>query len=167
LRLMGELRVGAAQGFCLERLRDPLWLGRCLPNLSSLEKISHGEFRAVFYLDLADITGAAGYLSRIRVDMRFTYEDAGPEQVRLKGVGRVLGSRILITVSVRVLTDAGGSVLKWSSEADLGMIQRILGEEVVRKIADRQVEALVTCLGRSLEEGFRDSGLTVAGGSEP
>lgn len=154
MKIEGKLRVSAKPEQCLAKLRDPLWLGKCLPNLSALEKKSDREFRAVFYLDLAEIARVTGYLSRIRVDMRFTYEEATPEEVRLSGTGRVVGTRISITINARVLHDGDDSMLEWMADVDLGIIQRLLGEETVKKIAERQVGLLTNCLRDALSTGL-------------
>lgn len=157
MRLEGVLRVGAPPELCLERLRDPSWLRGCLPNLTSLEQTGGGEFRAVFHLDLSEIARVADYLARIRVEMRFTYMDAGPAQVVLRGVGRVVGARVTITISVDVQpADGGGSLLRWSSDVELGIIERLLGGETVRRVAERQINALTNCLRGVLGGDPRD-----------
>jgi len=153
LRLEGKFTVDAPPEHCLSRLRDPLWLGKCLPNLSSLELIGDKEFRAVFYLNLAEMAKVAGYLSRIRTDMRFTYMETSPGEVRVAGDGRAVGAKISIDISVRVSSKDDGSVLEWVSIVDLGIIQRLLGEETVRRVADKQIGLLTNCLSEALRKG--------------
>lgn len=148
------MEVAASPSETLRRLRDPAWLGKCLPNLASLELLGEREFKATFYLDLGEIAKVAGYLSRLRADMRFTYIDEGGGGVRVLGTGRVVGAKISVTIDVKVTPSEKGSLINWSADADLGVIQRLLGEATTRRVADRQIELLTARLEEALDTGI-------------
>ncbi len=150
MRFSGRFEVGAPPQRCLERLRDPSWLSQCLPSLVSFEDRGAEGFRAVFYQDLSGLAQLSGYLSRIRTEMSFRYEDTGPSVVKLVGEGRVVGTKIRLTIVVKVSERGVGSALDWEAEADLGLVQRILGEKLVRQVAENQIQALTLCLGEKL-----------------
>ncbi|MEM4238775.1 MAG: SRPBCC domain-containing protein, partial [Nitrososphaerota archaeon] len=62
-------------------------------------------------------------------------------------------AKISIDISVRVSSKDDGSVLEWVSIVDLGIIQRLLGEETVRRVADKQIGLLTNCLSEALRKG--------------
>ncbi|GBC70298.1 hypothetical protein HRbin02_00062 [Candidatus Calditenuaceae archaeon HR02] len=150
----GSMEVAASPSETLRRLRDPAWLGKCLPNLASLELLGEREFKATFYLDIGELTKVAGYLSRIRADMRFRYEDEGGGGVRVLGTGRVVGAKIGLTIDVKVAQSEKGTQINWSADADLGVIQRLLGEATIRRVAHRQIELLTAKLKDALDSGI-------------
>lgn len=154
MKFSGSMEVKAPPKETLKRLRDPEWLGKVLPNLSSLEITGEKEFKAVFYLDLGEIAKVTGYLSRIRAHMTFVYEDVEWEGVRLVGSGRVVGSKMGLTIDVRVSPSGDGSLIDWEAEADLGIFQRLLGEEITRRVASRQIELLTNRLREALGTGI-------------
>ncbi len=148
------MEVAASPSETLRRLRDPIWLGKLLPNLASLELLGEREFKATFYLDLGEIAKVTGYLSRLRADMRFTYEDEGGSGVRVLGTGRVVGAKIGLKIDVKVTSSGKGALINWSADADLGVIQRLLGENTTRKVANRQIELLTAKLKEALNTGI-------------
>ncbi len=150
MRMEGSMEVAARPQETIQKYTAPHWLGRCLPNLFSLKVTGEGEFRATFYIDLGEIAKVTGYLSRVRADMLFKYEDRGEDVVRVSGTGRVVGAKIGLTIDVKVKPSANGTLIDWAADADLGIIQRILGEETTRKVANRQVELLTTRLKEAL-----------------
>ncbi len=116
--------------------------------------MSEREFKATFYLDLEEIAKVTGYLSRLRADMRFRYEDEGGNDVKVLGTGRVVGAKIGLTIDVKVTPSERGTLINWSAEADLGIIQRVLGEDTTRKVAKRQIELLTARLREALNTGI-------------
>jgi carbon monoxide dehydrogenase subunit G len=150
MRLEGSLEVRSKPSECLRRLRDPSWLSQCLPGLHSFECREPGIFGATFYLDLTQLSQLAGYLTRIRAEMSFRYEDAGNDTVKLLGEGRVVGAKIRLTIAVRVSPSRAGSLLNWQADADLGLVQRLLGESLIRKVAEHQIQRLTQCLSERL-----------------
>ncbi|MCS7145216.1 MAG: SRPBCC domain-containing protein [Nitrososphaerota archaeon] len=154
MRFSGSMQVPATPSETLRRLRDPVWLSRILPNLSSFEVTGEREFKAVFYLDLEEIAKVTGYLSRIRANMHFRYEDTGEDSVKVVGSGKVVGARIALSILVKVAPSVNGSVLDWEADTDLGIIQRLLGQEITRRVANRQIELLTSRLREELSTGI-------------
>ncbi len=150
MRLEGSLEVRSQPTECLRRLREPSWLSQCLPGLQSFEYREPGTFSATFYLDLTQFSQLAGYLTRIRAEMSFRYDDAGNDTIKLTGEGRVVGAKIRLTIAVRISPSPTGSLLNWQAEADLGLVQKLLGESLIRKVAEHQIQRLTQCLSERL-----------------
>jgi hypothetical protein len=127
-----------------EFINDPAKIGKCLPDLKSLNVESADKF-------LATIPVGVGF---IKADFKFKIEiiDKQPiSSVRVKAVGAGSGSSITIDTMIELNEIPDGSELKYTSEAKVGGMIASLGQRLIRDTADKIIAGVFTCVKQQVE----------------
>jgi carbon monoxide dehydrogenase subunit G len=127
-----------------EFIIDPAKIGRCLPDLKSLEVESEEVF-------VARIRVGVGL---IKADFKFRIEIIGkeePSRVRLKAVGTGSGNSINLDVAIELKEIPGGSELLHRTDVKVGGMMAGLGQRVIRDTADKTVAGVFERVKKHVE----------------
>jgi carbon monoxide dehydrogenase subunit G len=127
-----------------EFLNDPTRIGKCLPDLKTLEVESEDKFNAMIRVGVGSI----------RTDFKFRIEilERNPlTHMRLKAVGAGSGSSITFDLGIELKEFLGGSELFYRSEVKVAGIIAGLGQRVINDTADKTVARVFECIKRQVE----------------
>jgi len=127
-----------------EFIIDPAKIGKCLPDLKSLNIESSDKF-------LATIPVGVGF---IKADFKFKIEitDKQPiSKVSVKAVGAGSGSSITIDTTIELNEIPDGTELKYTSEAKVGGMMASLGQRLIRDTADKIIAGVFACVKEQIE----------------
>jgi len=127
-----------------EFINDPAKIGKCLPDIKSLNVESADKF-------LATIPVGVGF---IKADFKFKIEiiDKQPiNSVRVKAVGAGSGSSITIDTKIKLNEISGGTELTYTSETKVGGMIASLGQRLIRDTADKIIAGVFTCVKQQVE----------------
>ena len=133
-------------------LTDVHSISQCLPNLGKLEVVSDDEFFATFKVDLSDIAGRMrlDYLSRLSVRMHFKYLEKRIDAIVLEGTGRAAGSKLDITLHLKINQGKDESLVAWTAQAEFGPLLKLLGDKIIRDVSTTMIDGLTDCLTKLL-----------------
>ncbi len=127
-----------------EFINDPAKIGKCMPEIKSLNVESADKF-------LATIPVGVGF---IKADFKFKIEiiDKQPiNSVRVKAVGAGSGSSITIDTKIELNEISGGTELTYTSETKVGGMIASLGQRLIRDTADKIIAGVFTCVKQQVE----------------
>jgi carbon monoxide dehydrogenase subunit G len=127
---------------------DPTKIGKCLPDLKTLNIEGENKFVAV-------VRAGVGF---IKADFKFKIEilEKMPiDRVQLRAVGSGSGSSITIDTNVELKDDPVGSQLHYRSEAKIAGTIAGLGQRMIKDTADRTVAGVFDCVKRQVESGVQ------------
>jgi carbon monoxide dehydrogenase subunit G len=140
----GKYELKAPREKVWEFIIDPARIGKCLPELKSMEVESEDRFAAVIRLGVGPL----------RTDFKFSFEITGKEpisNVRLRAVGAGSGSNVTIDTTIELKEIAAGSELIYSANANVAGIMASLGQRVIRDTAEKTVTAIFECVKTQVE----------------
>lgn len=127
-----------------EFIADPAKIGKCLPELKSLEVEGEDKFAAVMRLGVGPI----------RTDFKFKIEITGKEpvsNVRLKAVGTGSGSSVTIDTAIELKESPTGSELIYSANTNVAGIMASLGQRVIKDTVEKTVAGIFECIKNQVE----------------
>jgi carbon monoxide dehydrogenase subunit G len=142
--LEGTCELRTAREKLWEFIIDPAKIGRCLPDLKSLNVEGKDRFVAL-------IRVGVGF---IKADFKFRIEITGKEpisRVTLKAVGNGSGSSINLDLAIELKEIAGGSELLYESNIKVGGIMASLGQRVIMDAASKTVASVFDCIKKRIE----------------
>lgn len=128
----------------LDFLKDPSSFSRCIPNLESIEIRSPNEFDAKFKVEVPEEFGVS-YLKTIGIKMHFIVSSSG-NKVNMHGEGRSMGLKVKIDIEVEVYEREETSTMSWKASVDVGLLERMLGEDKIKEFSDEIISQLVLCI---------------------
>ncbi len=128
-------------------LRDFSKVARCLPGLESYDE-ENGEYLARIRLDISGMGNS--YLSTLSGRIKATYEDSPEDVISILASGRVAGSSLKITLTIRLSGKDDGSVAAWTANVDFGILMRLMGEKSLMAVAQSNIDAIMSCVTRLL-----------------
>jgi carbon monoxide dehydrogenase subunit G len=140
----GRYELNAPREKLWEFIIDPAKIGKCLPELKSLEVEGEDKFAAVIRLGVGPI----------RTDFKFKIEITGKEpvsNVRLKAVGAGSGSSVTIDTAIELKESPTGSELLYSANANVAGIMASLGQRVIKDTAKKTVAGIFECIKSQVE----------------
>lgn len=128
----------------LSFLKDPSQFSKCIPNLESIEIRSPAEFDAKFKVEVPEEFGVS-YLKTIGIKMHFTLSSSD-NKVKMHGEGRSMGLKVKIDIEVEVREHDDLSEMSWKATVDVGLLEKMLGEEKIKEFSDGIISHLVSCI---------------------
>lgn len=131
--------------------RDKLWtfivnpetMGRCLPDLKSIDIESESKLTAIIGVGVGPI----------RADFKFKVEIAEKQptsHVRLKAIGSGSGGSINLDTAIELRETAGGSSITYKSDVKIGGIIASLGQRVMEDTVDKTMAGVFECVKNQL-----------------
>lgn len=145
MKMTGEQRIAAPRPKVWEALNDPAVLRQCIPGCQSLEKQADGRLTAVVAVKIGPIGARfAGAVTLSELDPPNAYTITG------EGQGGTVGSA-KGGAKVRLAEDAGGTLLSYEVEAQVGGRLAQLGGPIIdataKQLAGRFFEQFSAMLG--------------------
>ena len=135
----GKFEVKAPRPKVWEFIIDPSRIGRCLPDLKSLEVESEDRFVALVRVGVGPI----------KADFKFKIEIVEKTPIngaRLKAAGSGSGSSIILDTVIELTEIPEGTRLSYRSDVKVGGIMAGLGQRVIKDTADKTVSAVFECV---------------------
>jgi carbon monoxide dehydrogenase subunit G len=126
-----------------EFITNPTTMGRCLPDLKSLDVENENKFTAIIRVGVGPI----------RADFKFRIEivDKQPiSHVRLKAVGSGSGGSINLETAIELREIPGGSAIAYKSDVKVGGMMAGLGQRMMKATADKTVAGVFECVKMQL-----------------
>jgi carbon monoxide dehydrogenase subunit G len=140
----GRYELKAPREKVWEFIIDPARIGKCLPELKSMEVEGEDKFAAVIRLGVG----------HLRTDFKFRIEITGKEpisNVQLKAVGTGSGSNVTIDTTIELKETAAGTELIYSANANVAGIMASLGQRVIHDTTEKTVTAIFECIKTQVE----------------
>jgi hypothetical protein len=145
MNFTGTYQIKAPREKVFDFITDPNKIGKCFPDLKSLQMDGEDKFTAVVKVGVGFIRG--DFKFRIAV-----VEKQPPERVRLKGNGSGAGSSVDLNTVIELAQVPEGTKLSYTADVKLGgvivgLAQRVLGsttEKTVNNLFDNVRKALET-----------------------
>ncbi|MCH1770463.1 MULTISPECIES: CoxG family protein [Metallosphaera] len=144
MELRSDLRIKAERGRVEELLSSPSRFAECLPGIQEYE-VKGDEFRAVFKLDVSDLTPHISSLTVV-ANSRLAREG---QRILVSGTGRSAGVNIKFAINIEIVDDREGTRILWDANLNLGILEKLLGNSVGR-IAEVNVKKIVECISRKV-----------------
>ena len=124
-------------------ITDPVKIGKCLPDVKSLEVESEDRSTAVIRVGVGPI----------RSDFKFRIEITEKQpmkHVRLKTKGMGSGSSVDLDTIIDLKEQADGCILSYKSDVRVGGIMAGLGQRLMRDTADKTIAAIFECVKKQV-----------------
>ena len=124
---------------------DPNKIGKCLPDLKSLEVQGDDKFTAVVRVGIGPI----------KSDFRFRLEiveKTPPAHARLKGSGIGSGSSVDLDTSIDLTEIEGHTRLAYRADVKVGGVMAGLGQRMMGSATERTVNEVFECVRREVEK---------------
>ncbi len=141
MEMAGERRIAASRQRVWEALNDPAVLGACIPGCQSLEKEAEDRFNAIAEVKIGPIGArfkGAVTLSEIDAPNGYTISGQGNGGV----AGNAKGS-----AKVRLSDDAGGTLVSYEVDAQVGGRMAQLGGPLIDATAKQMAEKFFAKFG--------------------
>jgi carbon monoxide dehydrogenase subunit G len=140
----GRYELKASREKLWDFIVDPEKIGKCLPELKSMEVEGEDKFAAVVRLGVGPL----------RSDFRFRIEITGKRPVselRLKAAGSGSGSSVIIDTAIELRESPVGSELAYSANANVAGIMASLGQRVIKDTVEKTVSGIFECIKTRVE----------------
>ncbi len=140
----GTIEVKAARDKVWEFVIDPNRIGKCLPDLKSLQIEGEDKFAAVARVGIGFMKG----------DFRFQLaivEKNPPSHARLKGTGAGVGSSLDLDTSIDLAETGTGTKLTYIAEMKIGGTLAGIGQRVIGSTTQKTISEVFTCVKKQLE----------------
>ncbi|MGA3296938.1 MAG: carbon monoxide dehydrogenase subunit G [Candidatus Bathyarchaeia archaeon] len=139
----GTYQLNAPREKVWEFVTNPDKIGKCLPDLKTLEVESEDRFSAVIRVGVG----------LIKADFKFKIEITGkepPNRVQLKAIGTGSRSSINIDLVIELKEISGGSELYYRSDVKISGMMVSLGQRVIDDTADKTVASIFETIKKQL-----------------
>jgi len=123
---------------------DPNKIGKCLPDLKSLEVEGEDRFNAVVRVGIGFIKGDFNFRLAI-------VEKNPPTLARLKGTGTGSGSTVDLDTTMTLTEFPGGTRLAYKADVKVGGIMAGLGQRMMGGATEKTVNQVFECVKKELE----------------
>ncbi len=140
----GTIEVKAAREKVWEFVIDPNRIGKCLPDLKSLQIEGEDKFAAVARVGIGFMKG----------DFRFQLaivEKNPPSHARLKGTGAGVGSSFDLDTSIDLAETETGTKLTYVADLKIGGTLAGIGQRVIGSTTQQTMSEVFTCVKKQLE----------------
>jgi len=146
LNFEGTFEVKAPRDKVWDFVIDPNKIGKCLPDLKSLQVEADNKFTAVARVGIGFMKG----------DFKFqlaTVEQNPPSHARLKGTGNGVGSSVSMDTSIDLADiDAGaGTKLTYKAEVQIGGTLASVGQRVIGGTIEKTIGEVFACVKKQVE----------------
>lgn len=122
---------------------NPETMGRCLPDLKSLDVENENKFTAIISVGVGPI----------RADFKFKIEILEKQptsHARLRAVGSGSGGSINLDTAIELREITEGSAISYKSDVKVGGMMAGLGQRVMKDTADKTVAGVFDCVKKQL-----------------
>ena len=123
---------------------DPNKIGKCLPDLQSLEVGSDNKFTAIARVGIGFIKGEFKFQLAI-------VEQTPPSHARLKGAGTGFGSSMNMDTSIDLAEVEGGTKLTYKADVQIGGTLASVGQRVIGDTVEKTIAEVFSCVKQQLE----------------
>ena len=143
MNFVGNYELKAPLQAVFDFMTDPNKIGKCFPDVKSLEMEGEDKFVAVVRVGVGFIKG--DFKFRIAV-----LEKKPPSSVRLKGTGTGSGSSVDLNALIELTEMPGGTKLNYNADVKIGgamagLAQRVIGsatQKTLNEVFDRAKKEL-------------------------
>ena len=135
----GSYELVATQRTLWDFIIDPGKIGKCLPDVKSLEVENENKSIAVIRVGVGPI----------RTDFKFRIEIVEKQptsHVRLKAAGAGSGSRIDLDTIIDLRESSGGCSLSYKSDVKVGGVMAGLGQRLMKDTAEKTISGIFECI---------------------
>ncbi len=140
----GTFEVKAPRDRVWDFVIDPNKIGKCLPDLKSLQVEADNKFTAVARVGIGFMKG----------DFKFQLaivEQNPPSHARLKGTGTGVGSSMSMDTAID-LADAGtGTKLTYKADVQIGGTLASVGQRVIGGTIEKTIGEVFSCVKKQVE----------------
>ena len=140
----GTFEVKAPRDKVWDFLIDPNKIGKCLPDLKSLQVEADNKFTAIARVGIGFMKG----------DFKFQLaivEQIPPSHARLKGTGTGVGSSMNMDASIDLADSETGTKLTYKADVKIGGTLASVGQRVIGGTVEKTVSEVFTCVKRQVE----------------
>ena len=144
LNFEGTYQINAPRGKVWDFVIDPNKIGKCLPDLKSLEVEAGNRFVAVARVGIGFMKG----------DFKFQLaivEQDPPSHARLKGTGTGVGSSVNVDTSIDLAEADGGTKLTYKADVQIGGTLASVGQRVIGGTTEKMIVQVFSCVKKQLE----------------
>ncbi len=141
----GSYDIKALRNEVWDFVIDPNKIGKCLPDMKSLEVQGDDKFSAVVRVGIGPI----------KSDFRFRLEiveKTAPARARLRGTGTGSGSSVDLDTSIDLTEIAGRTRLAYKADVKVGGVMAGLGQRMMGSATEKTVGEVFECVRRELEK---------------
>lgn len=139
----GTYEFTAPRGKLWEFIVNPATMGRCLPDLKSLDVENEDKSSAIIRVGVGPI----------KSDFKFRIEIVEKQpisHVRLKAVGSGSGGSINLDTKIELRDTIGGSAVSYKSDVKVGGMIAGLGQRLINDTAMKTVAAVFECVKKQV-----------------
>ena len=144
MNFSGTYQIRAPREKVFDFITDPNKIGRCFPDLKSLQMEGEDKFVAFVKVGIGFIKG----------DFKFrmaVVEKQPPSRVRLQGTGSGSGSSVDLNTIIDLAEVPDGTKLDYAADVKLGGIIVGLAQRVLGSATEKTVNNLFDCIRKELE----------------
>jgi carbon monoxide dehydrogenase subunit G len=144
LNFEGAYQINAPRENVWDFVIDPNKIGKCLPDLKSLEVGADNTFTAVARVGIGFMKGDFTFKLAI-------VEQTPPSHARLKGTGTGVGSNVNMDTSIDLAEADGGTKLTYKAEVQIGGTLASVGQRVIGGTTEKMIAQVFSCVRNQLE----------------
>ena len=140
----GTYQVNAPRETVWDFVIDPTKIGKCLPDLKTLEVEAENKFTAIARVGIGFMKG----------DFKFQLaivEQNPPGHARLKGTGTGVGSSVNMDTSIDLAEVDGGTKLTYNANVQIGGTLASVGQRVIGGTVEKTIAEVFGCVKKQLE----------------
>lgn len=144
LNFEGNYEINAPRERVWDFVIDPNKIGKCMPDLKSLEVGSDNRFTAVARVGVGFMKG----------DFKFQLaivEQIPPSHARLKGSGTGVGSSVNLDTLIDLLDAEKGTKLSYKADVQIGGTLASVGQRVIGSTVEKTIAEVFACVKKQLE----------------
>ena len=145
MNFAGTYQIKAPREQVFDFITDPNKIGRCFPDLKSLDMEGEDKFTAVVRVGVGFIKG--DFKFRIAV-----VEKDPPARVRLKGTGTGSGSNVDLDTAIELADVPEGTKLDYKADVKLAGVIVGLAQRVIGSTTEKTVNELFARVRNELEK---------------
>lgn len=144
LNFEGTFEVKAPRDKVWDFVIDPNKIGKCLPDLKSLQVEADNKFTAVARVGIGFMKG----------DFKFQLaivEQNPPSHARLKGTGSGVGSSVNMDTTIDLVDTEPGTKLTYKADVQIGGTLASVGQRVIGGTIEKTIGEVFACVKRQVE----------------
>ncbi|MEM0122227.1 MAG: SRPBCC domain-containing protein [Saccharolobus sp.] len=146
MRFEGEFSSKKPLNEVKQFLLDASQFTKCLPGIQSYES-TNDTFKAYFKLDVSQMK--IPYMSTLSANINAKIS-GNENEIRISGNGRSAGVGIKFSIIMRLESAKDKTIVNWLAELDLGMLAKLIGNDVIRNIINNNINYIMNCMSEKL-----------------
>ncbi|WP_338603238.1 carbon monoxide dehydrogenase subunit G [Sulfolobus tengchongensis] len=146
MEFKGSFSIGKTVNLVKEFLLDPKQFAECLPGIQNYEVVGD-TFRSNFKLDISQMK--IPHMSTLTTVINAKILDKA-DGIEISGNGRSAGVGVKFNIVLKLSGNSEYTKLEWRANIDLGLLSRLLGDENIIKIAEANINHIISCISTKL-----------------